>query len=91
MYEIFNIEKIPITNLGRIVELSFALPGTTAEIEQLFSVINNVFCPEKGQMNLATLEAILDEKFDSNLTCQEFYNSVKTDKVLLEKVLRLEK
>ena len=52
-----------IPNLSKLVEIGFCLPGTSTEIERIFSVIFN------------TLEAILNIKFNSEMTCAEFYKA----------------
>ena len=66
-----------IPNLSKLVEFGFYLPGTSTKVERIFSVIFNTWTAEKGQMTLATLEAILNIKFNSEMTCAEFYKANK--------------
>lgn len=56
------------------------------EQQRPFSIINDVLGPDKGQMSLETLEAILNVKFNKKMSCVQFYHSIKDDKVFLKKV-----
>jgi len=44
-----------ISNLTKLVEFAFCLPGTSAEVERLFSIIFNTWTIEKGKMSHPTL------------------------------------
>ena len=72
-------------------EFGFFIPGTSTEVECIFSVIFNTWTAEKGQMTLATLEAILNIKFNSEMTCAEFYKANKNDKDMFIEVFSNEK
>jgi hypothetical protein len=81
----FNTAKLS----GRrtvLVEYVFSIPGSSTENERLFSVVFDVWAPDKEHMSLETLEAILNVKVNSKLSCSEYYESVKNDKELLSKV-----
>ena len=60
VFKMCNIQENSIPNLSKLVEFRFCLPGTSTEVERIFSVIFNTWTAEKGQMTLATLEAILN-------------------------------
>lgn len=75
-----------INNLSMLVQYAFAIPGSSTEVERLFSIINDVWGPDKPQMKLETLEAYLNVKINSNLSCSMFYDSVKDNKQLLSQV-----
>ena len=79
VFKMCNIQENSIPNLSKLVEFGFCLPGTSTEIERLFSVIFN------------TLEEILNIKFNSEMTCAEFYKANKNDKDMLMEVLSNEK
>jgi hypothetical protein len=81
----------PIKQISLLVQYAFAIPGTSTEVERLFSIINDVWGPEKGQMKLSTLEAHLNVKINSNKDCVEYYASIKDDKKLLAQVQSGEK
>ena len=56
-----------IHNLSLLVQYAFAIPGSSTEVERLFSIINDVWGPDKPQMKIETLEAFLNIKVNSNL------------------------
>lgn len=76
-----------IPNLEKLVEIAFSLPGSSTEVERLFSIINNVWTTEKGQMELSTLDAMINIRFNSKMSCIEFHNANKNNKEILLKVL----
>jgi hypothetical protein len=41
-----------VENLSLIVEFAFCLSGTSCEVERLFSLLKNVWGPDKGQMKI---------------------------------------
>lgn len=81
----------PIPNFSVLAQYAFAVPGSSAEVERLFSFIKDVWGPEKGHMEARTLEAFLDMKYNGKRTCQEFFQEVKNDKKLLAQVQSVEK
>lgn len=84
-------QELSVENLMKLVEFGFCLPGTSAEVERLFSIIFNVWTEEKGQMTLPTLESIINVKFNSDLDCKQFHENNKNDKSILSKVIGGEK
>lgn len=91
IFEMCSAQENFIENLAMLVEIGFALPGTSTEAERLFSIINNIWTTEKGQMQLPTLEAMLDIRFNCEMSCNEFYKANKCNKELLLKVIGKEK
>jgi len=75
-----------INNLSLLVQFAFSIPGSSTEVERLFSIINDVWGPDKPQMNTETLEAFLNIKFNSDMECTQYYESIKNDKQLLSQV-----
>lgn len=82
---------LPRRNLELLVELIMCLPGTNAQNERLFSIIFDTWSSDKGQLSEKALDALITIKFNSNLSCKEFYHKVKDDKEILSKVLSSEK
>lgn len=76
----------PIKHTSLLVQYAFCIPGSSAEVERLFSIINDVWAPDKSNMKLTTLNAQLNVKVNSNMTCLEYYKSVKGNKHLLSQV-----
>lgn len=69
-----------------MVQFAFAIPGSSTEVERLFSIIGNVWPPNKGKMKLATLEAELNVRFNSKMGCSEYFALIKNNKALLAQV-----
>ena len=80
-----------LKHLELLIELIMFLPGTNAQNERLFSIIFDTWSNDKGQLGEKTLDALTTIKFNSNLTCQEFYDLIKNDKDILIKVHSSEK
>lgn len=74
-----------------LTEFIFSLPGTSAPVERIFSLMNILWTKEKSQLGLAVLNAILCIKKNSELTCEKFYETIEKDKKFLSKVVSSEK
>jgi hypothetical protein len=84
-------QKRPIDQISLMVQYAFAIPGTSTEVERLFSIINDVWGSDKGNLSLQMLESIVNVKLNRDQSCIEFYESIKSNKKLLQKVHRQEK
>jgi hypothetical protein len=85
-FKSLNSQNRQIKQISLLVQYAFAMPGTSTEVERLFSVINDVWGPDKGQMSLSTLEAILNIKVNNDQDCAGYYESIKNNRKLLAKV-----
>jgi hypothetical protein len=50
--EVFKIlaqHNRPLKNMSLLAQYAFAIPGSSAEVERLFSIINDVWGPDKPQ------------------------------------------
>jgi hypothetical protein len=81
--------SIPCFSL--LAQYAFAMPGTSTEVERLFSIIKNVWGSEKGQLSKKALEAHLEIKFNHGADCHEFFNRVKGNTKMLSNVQSSEK
>lgn len=72
--------------LLRIVQYIFSLPGTSATVERIFSIVNNIWTPEKNRLQIKTLQDILFVKYNLKLNCLEFYDMLKNSPELLKKI-----
>jgi hypothetical protein len=61
------------TNILYLVEYSLSLPDTNAQVERVFSHVNDIWSPEKTQLKVETLKSIITTKLNINLTCLDFY------------------
>lgn len=76
----------PIKEISLLVQFAFSIPGSSTEVERLFSYINDVWSEDKPQMKHNTLEAQLNIKVNSDLDCVQFYNSIKNNRKILAQV-----
>lgn len=86
-----NDQHRPLPNFSILAQYALAIPGTSTEVERLFSIIKNIWGPDKSQMSHQTLEAHVDIKFNSNQSCQEFFDECRSNKKLLAQVQSGEK
>lgn len=86
VFKLLNGQNRPIPQISLVAQYAFAIPGTSTEVERLFSIINGVWSAEKGHLALSTLEAHLNVKVNCNMNCEEFYKSVMQNNKLLAQV-----
>ena len=79
-----------LINLEKLVEFAFCLPGTSCEVERIFSILNLIWTSEKNFL-LETVDSILSIQYNSDLSCTEFHEKIKNNVELLEKVKGSEK
>ncbi|GBN49674.1 hypothetical protein AVEN_230178-1 [Araneus ventricosus] len=81
----FKENHIAAPNLIKIVEYAFCLPGTSAPVERVFSLINNAWTDDRGLMKEATVKGLMTCKINIGLACADFYNKIKNKKDFLKK------
>lgn len=86
LFKHFSDKNISLNNLQKIVEFIFCLPGTSAPIERLFSVMKNIWSPERNRLLECNVGALLFCRTNIDLNCLEFYNYIKNDNNFLKKV-----
>jgi hypothetical protein len=74
-----------------MVEFAMSLPGTSAPVERVFSIMGNIWSAERGRLSVSTVKHLLNVKINSELSCCEFYDVIKTNKPFLKKVMSCEK
>lgn len=84
-------QQTQLVNMEKLVEFAFCLPGTSTEVERVFSLINNIWDDNKSHMKIETVGNYLSIQYNSNLNCTEFYDNVKSNKQFLEKVSNSDK
>lgn len=87
----FKQQNIAMSNLGMVVEYVFCLPGTSAPVERVFSMMNSTWSDERGLMHESTVRGLMVCKVNFGLSCTEFYEKIKEKKDLLKKVHSSEK
>lgn len=86
IFAIMNQQQRPLRQISLLVQYAFAIPGSSTEVERLFSVIGDIWGPKQGHMSMETLDAYLNVKVNSDLNCSEYYASVKNNRRLLSQV-----
>jgi hypothetical protein len=80
-------EDISFRNLLSLVEFSLALPGTNAEVEMTFSVINALWTDEKNKFKVQTIKAVIVVKTHfPEVSCTDFYNLLQQNTTLLTNI-----
>lgn len=87
----FKEKDISVPNLQLILQYIFSMPGTSAPVERVFSLMNNAWSDERSRMNEITIRGLMMCKVNFGLTCNEFYDKIKTDTLLLKKIHSQEK
>jgi hypothetical protein len=68
-----------------------SLPGTSAPVERVFSIMGNIWSAERGRLSVSTVKHLLNVAINSELSFCEFYDVIKTNKPFLKKVMSNEK
>jgi hypothetical protein len=74
-----------------MVEFAMFLPGKSAPVERVFSIMGNIWSAERGRRSVSTVKHLLNVKINSEFSCCEFYDVIKTNKPFLKKVMSSEK
>ncbi|GBM32097.1 hypothetical protein AVEN_29367-1 [Araneus ventricosus] len=82
----FKENHIAASNLIKIVKYAFCLPGTSAPVERVFSMVNNAWTDDRGLMKESTVKGLMTCKFNIGLACENFYNEIKNKKDFLKKL-----
>ncbi|GBM16179.1 hypothetical protein AVEN_126445-1 [Araneus ventricosus] len=87
----FKENHIEAPNLIKIVEYAICLPGTSASVDRVFSLMNNAWTDDRGLMKESTVKGLMTCKINIGLACEDFYNKIKNKKDFLKNVLANEK
>lgn len=91
MFKNFSENSISVTNLKHVIEFIFSLPGTSAPVERVFSIMNKVWSEDRSCMSESTVKALISCKMNINLTCSQFFDKIKSNSKMLKKVISTEK
>jgi hypothetical protein len=56
-----------------MVEFAMSLPGTSAPVKRVFSIMGNSWSAERGKLSVSTVKHLLNVKINSELSCCELY------------------
>jgi hypothetical protein len=69
------------------MEFSFAIPGTSAAIERVFSVTSALWTDEKSRVLVETIKAVIvTETHFEERSCKDFYTSISYNPKLLKEI-----
>ena len=91
IFKKFEEKDIGISNFQKLIKFIFCLPGTLAPVERIFSIINNMWSNHRSKILEQNVKALITCKINSNLSCCNFYEKVKSNKNFLKKVLSTDK
>ena len=60
-----------------------SIPSSNACVERVYSIMGNILREERNRLLPKTLKAELQIQIDYNLSCEEFYLSIKQNNKLL--------
>jgi hypothetical protein len=85
--EFVQSECISLKNIQLILEFSFAIPGTSAAIERVFSITNVLWTGEKSCVLAETIKAVIIPKTHvEELSCNDFYTLISKNPKLLQEI-----
>lgn len=87
----FRENSARLTNMEKLVEFAFCIPGTSMEVERIFSLIKQAWTDQKSCLDISTLNAIITLQYNIKMSCNEFFKKVKSNFELLRKVHSQEK
>ena len=88
LLQAFKDKDIPISNFQKLVEFVFCLPGTSAPVEKMFSIMKNMWSDGRSSTHKKNVKALLVCKSNINLTCTEFYENLKSNVGAIKKGAR---
>lgn len=84
-------ESLQFDNLFKIVAFTVCLPGSNAHTERIFSLVNNFWSSDKSKLSVPTLEAAIWLKINVQRNCQQYYEYLKQNNEILQRIYSSEK
>lgn len=91
VFQLLKLAENKCENFERVLEFALSLPGTSAPVERVFSLMKNVWTPDRNRLSVEKVKAILSIKVNSDMSCTEFFEAIKDNSSLLKKVISSEK
>ena len=73
-------------NFTKLVEYSLCMPGISAPVERVFSIMKEKWSDNKGRLDEENIKAEIITKINIELPCPDYYNKIKDNKAFLKKV-----
>lgn len=74
------------SELLKLAEYYFAIPGHNANVERIFSLVNAQWTKERNKLQTETIAQMMFLLCNIKLTCKEFYDMISKENVMLDKV-----
>jgi hypothetical protein len=85
-------ENINTVNIKCLISFYLALPGSNAQIERVFSMIDALWSDEKNRVKIETVKAVTIVKIHFKVfSCSEFLSRISKEKVFLEQIHKSDK
>lgn len=84
-FKSFNNEEF-YSELLKLAEYYFAIPGHNANVERVFSLINAQWTKERSRLQTDTIAKMMFLLCNLKLTCKEFYDMISKENEILDKV-----
>lgn len=87
----FREDGIQVVNLEKLVELVLSLPGTSTEVERIFSLVKALWTDQKNSFHLDTIFSFISIQYNCEMSCVEFFKEIKKEHNILKQVMTQEK
>jgi hypothetical protein len=76
-----------LKNTQLFLEFSFAIPGTSAATERVFSITNALWTEEKSRFLVETMKAVIvTETHFEEISCNHFYILISSNRKLFQEI-----
>jgi hypothetical protein len=87
IFEFVRSESISLKNTQLNLEFSFAIPGTSAATERVFSITNALWADEKSRFLVETIKAVIATKTHfEEISCNDFYILISNNPKFLQEI-----
>lgn len=86
VFQFLEAQHLPYVEFSRIVEFALCLPGSSAPCERVFSLAKQLWKTESTNLKVETLNAMLKVKYNMEMKCVEFYEFLKNEQELLQRI-----
>lgn len=91
VFKYMNTLNIPFMEFAQIIEYMLCLPGSSSPVERIFASIEKIWKLESSNLHVSTLKSILCVKYNTDYSCIEFSDFLKSQPQLLRQIASQEK
>lgn len=88
VFQYLNLDGVTLVSLYllKIVAYILCLPGTSATVERVFSLVNDIWSIDKARLSIGTLRDLLYVRYNMKTSCLEFFEFLKGQPKMLEEI-----